>query len=358
MEARDVIILTCAGRSTRYKQWGGAKWSLTHPSGNIMAAEALRSMDYSQRQWRVLAAFNSIDLDKYSEDAIDREFGLAGVPVEVINVGIPETRVETIHRVLETADIDDEAAVCIRDCDNALRFDLTRENVVAVGDLAKHNVNPTNRSYVTLGHKDPDRLMEIKEIVERGAPGMFFCAGAYTFRQSRVLRYALEETSYLGTSHVSQLVTWLATRGESFLAREVSSYEDWGTAEDWLRYRSARRTLFLDIDGTLLRSRHRSFKREQGALEKNLEFLRAIRSRVYIVITTSRPEHRRPETIRELQVFNVPFDQLVMGLPVVGRVLVNDGVALRGELSAGAVELRRDADGELEGELARLGLFR
>lgn len=86
-------------------------------------------------------------------------------------------------------------------------------------------------------------------------------------------------------------------------------------------------TYFFDIDGTILK--YREFEKYEetaaeltpGALEKLQEIKEAGHT---IVLTTARPEKLRSFTVAELATFDVPYDQLVMGLPRGVRHLVND----------------------------------
>ena len=348
--ADGTILLTCAGKATRHSRYGKSKWALTHPTGNLMGAEAVLSMGSVVRGWDLVVAVNESDAELFGVDTIKLEFERAGLRATIVVVGTPESRGLTVQRAILEAKID--GALCVRDCDNALCFDLRPENAVAVCGLREAGrVDPAARSYVWL-----DESKRVTFGHEDGPVTDWFCAGAYVFADANdLLAVPLRE-------HLTDTVDAMIEQDHIFYSRRVDHYEDWGTSEDWHRARSSYRTLFVDIDGTLLRSQHRSFNggwgEGQPVLQRNCAALRELYSlgRVVVVLTTSRPEHWRVATLRQLAAADVPFDKLLMGLPAAGRVLINDTVPERGERTASVIELGRDADGDLGGWLKMVGL--
>lgn len=92
-------------------------------------------------------------------------------------------------------------------------------------------------------------------------------------------------------------------------------------------------TLFLDIDGTLLSHvgncsnillLEETLGEQQilpGVLEKLNEAAYADYS---IILTTGRPESMREFTQKQLSKRGIFFDQLIMGLPIGPRIIIND----------------------------------
>ena len=109
--------------------------------------------------------------------------------------------------------------------------------------------------------------------------------------------------------------------------------------------RRDRKTIFCDIDGTIFaHGKNLSNmitnkpKLLPGVLDKFLEW----RSKDYcIVITTARPEGCRNITIRQLNELGLFYDQLIMGLPVGQRVVIND-MKSDGFVTSCAISLKRD----------------
>lgn len=89
-----------------------------------------------------------------------------------------------------------------------------------------------------------------------------------------------------------------------------------------------RKTIFCDIDGTIFWHREDlhsivSLNPEvlSGVMDKFLEWRE---KDYYIVLTTARPEGSRSITQTQLDRHGIFYDQLIMGLPVGPRVLIND----------------------------------
>ena len=87
------------------------------------------------------------------------------------------------------------------------------------------------------------------------------------------------------------------------------------------------KTIFCDIDGTLLRQvdfnelNEYDFEVLPGALEKFREWIAAGH---HIVITTARPESLRGMTIRQLGNAGFQCHQMVMGIGREERILINN----------------------------------
>lgn len=334
---RQTILLTCAGKSTRFPNHR-AKWSLTHPSGHTMAAMALQGLD-TDSNTRIVAAFNEQDAAHFDLGKIEQEFLASGFDVRAVNVGETQHQVETVLRALELARVPDVEPLLLRDCDNYFELDVQPGNRVAVIDLNKTDAPlvARNKSFVRT-HEDGDTIIEI---AEKRVLSPFFCCGAYSFSRAELVpRHARSFT------YISSVVQNAIYSGERFDAVEAQAYEDWGTEQDWLNYTKQWRTLFVDIDGVLVKSSHRTFAPMWGTsavIQENIDALNALYAtgKVEIILTTSRPETLRTETMEQLGALN--YDRIIMGLRSCSRVLVNDSVSKRRQLTALAVNLERES---------------
>jgi len=86
-------------------------------------------------------------------------------------------------------------------------------------------------------------------------------------------------------------------------------------------------TYLCDIDGTIFK--YRKFETYTSSPAEltpgSLDKLKEIKAAGHmIVLTTARPEDLREHTVMELEVNDVPYDKLVMGLARGPRHLVND----------------------------------
>jgi hydroxymethylpyrimidine pyrophosphatase-like HAD family hydrolase len=107
------------------------------------------------------------------------------------------------------------------------------------------------------------------------------------------------------------------------------------------------KTIFCDIDGTLLRQvdfnelNEYDFEVLPGALEKFREWVAAGH---HIVITTARPESLRGMTIRQLGKAGFQCHQMVMGIGREERILINNNSSKDEERNrALSVSVKRDA---------------
>jgi hydroxymethylpyrimidine pyrophosphatase-like HAD family hydrolase len=107
------------------------------------------------------------------------------------------------------------------------------------------------------------------------------------------------------------------------------------------------KTIFCDIDGTLLRQvdfselNEYNFEVLPGAAEKFREWIAAGH---HIVITTARPESLRGMTVRQLGNAGFQCHQMVMGIGREERILINNNSSKDEERNrALAVSVKRDA---------------
>jgi hypothetical protein len=105
-------------------------------------------------------------------------------------------------------------------------------------------------------------------------------------------------------------------------------------------------TLFVDIDGTLVK--YRKFANLANSILEPIQDVidkinEAYSNGSVVVITTARPEEYRDYTIGELTEVGVKFHQLVMGIGRGTRYLINDKDPEKPEIErAVAINLTRD----------------
>ena len=105
----------------------------------------------------------------------------------------------------------------------------------------------------------------------------------------------------------------------------------------------------VDIDGTLVTNSSIQFPPYVGSgepLTLNIQYLREQyeEGKLYIILTTSRPEFLREVTVDEMKRHNMPYDQLVMGLPHCKRIVVNDFAKSNTYPSCDAINIPRNHD--------------
>lgn len=104
-------------------------------------------------------------------------------------------------------------------------------------------------------------------------------------------------------------------------------------------------TVFCDIDGTLFK--YRKFETYETSKPEILDGVEETMTRWkqqghMIILTTARPEYLREHTMMELDLYEIPYDRLIMEIERGPRFLVNDmDPGKPGERATG-VNLNRD----------------
>ena len=107
-----------------------------------------------------------------------------------------------------------------------------------------------------------------------------------------------------------------------------------------------KKTLFIDIDGTLVRhhgNMTNMFQYEMEILPGVIEKLNEWDAKGYkIILTTGRKECLRKRTKKQLLKNGVFYDQLIMGLPRGERILINDIKPNNDMITASAIQINRN----------------
>lgn len=95
--------------------------------------------------------------------------------------------------------------------------------------------------------------------------------------------------------------------------------------------RETSNTYFFDLDGTLFEHSGMWFGEHQTVLPNTKKTIRKLADEGHkIVITTTRRECVRQQTINQLIDNKIPYDELIMSLPRGKRVIVNDSKPYEG----------------------------
>ena len=261
---------------------------------------------------------------------------------------------ETVAKAIKQMQID--GPIAIKDCDNYFECSIPTNNAVAYSRLANHKmINAGNKSYVVI--LPDETLTYICE--KRVASGGYFCCGLYCFEDAQQFyNYATYSkpgkiTSYL--SYVSEVISEMNgvsvknVDSITFHGIRTDNYVDWGTYDDWMRHCGQYETLFVDIDGILVKNSGQYTRPYWGTtdgLEDNIKYLQERHNSgyVHIILTTSRKETAKDVTLAQLHLYKIPFDKIIWGLPHCRRVLINDYARTNPYPSAYSINLPRDAD--------------
>jgi hypothetical protein len=339
------IILPVAGKSSRFPNVR-PKWLLTNPNGNFMIVDSILGMEL-----KTIESLNLIYLKEHQEKFNFKKGLLENLKKYNLDslVNFIELEKETQHQV-ETIElglraINKDISFIIKDCDNSFKINVTSldNNFVSYCNLSNlKGSDVASKSYLQL-----DNMGIIANIVEKKVISDKFCCGGYYFKSSNeFLEYSNIDSS---NNFVSDVVFNMILNGKTFIGMECSDYEDWGTIIEWQKYKNTFKTLFIDIDGTIVKNSSSyltPYIGETTELTDNVNYLKELISsgRVELILTTSRPEEYRDITKKQLFELGLKYKELIMGLQHSRRIIINDFSNTNPYKSCEAINIPRDSD--------------
>ena len=265
----------------------------------------------------------------YTNGDLSRVVNLPKHSVEFVQLDATPSQVETARTAVEWAlsnGISKNGAVIFRDCDSFWTIPQSVRSVnspaVITANISEFKgVRADNKSYLFEG-----------QLYEKDPRGKQICVGGYVFPSLPKL-----DPKAKSFSDLKQRWGGIA----------IQDFVDVGEAADWVSHCSSWRTIFCDLDGTLVKATSSKMGLGTGEpLLRNIEALQKIKNKAQIIITTGRMNEFREVTERELAEHNIPYDGLIMGLYHAPRILIND-VSLNDVTRADAINIPRDLDGSL-----------
>jgi hypothetical protein len=336
------LIVPCGGKSTRYGQ-GRPKWMRTHPAGELMLVEALRGITGYDRLI-IGVVKEHIDTYKLDMSVLKAKLTHQVEPEFVIFDTFTSSQSETVYRLLDGI----LGPVFVKDCDNYFEHHITDRNVVCTSKLAA-DTNAVNKAYVEL-----DKMGNLSGIVEKMVIGDQFCCGGYGFQDADEFRTTYERVSAVrsidqGELYISHIIQAMLFYGSGFAVQGTSGYLDWGDKNVWERFCAQYKTLFIDIDGTLVQQSSEYFEPKWGQSEGLTNNIAAVNAmfdsgKVKVILTTSRKSECKDATETQLSSLGVRYHSIIYDLPHAQRVIVNDFSDSNPFPSAVAVNLPRNSD--------------
>ncbi len=339
------LVIPMAGRSSRFPDLK-PKWMLTHPSGRFMVVEAIRGLN--------LTDFESICFIYLEEQETQHSF-MKGFKEELEDMKLlskvkfvaldkpTQDQPETVLLGIVKSGI--KGPVLIKDSDNYFQAKMPAQNAVCYADLNKVGlIKPRNKSYVTM-----DAQGNVLNIVEKLVISSSFCVGGYVFSDALLFVNGLRKLDPTKERYISHVIYQLMLEGQTFNTIETQNYSDWGTVEDWDRFKRSYGTLFVDMDGTLVKNSSAHFPPyigESDPIVPNVDIIRRLQQsgKFEIIITTSRPEKYRKVTEQQLERLGIQYKSLLMGLLHSKRIIINDYSKSNPYKSCDSINLKRNAD--------------
>jgi len=335
------LIIPACGKSSRYPGLR-PKWLLTHPSGNAMLTECIKGLNHECKNIFIAVLKEHVDQYGFVDGILDQindpraKFVVLDKPTK----DQPETILQVIQKEKVTGQI-----YC-KDTDNYFSSDLPNGNFVSTIDLCNSDlITPNNKSYIKTNN-----LNCVVNIVEKKVVSSRFCCGLYGFEDAEeYVKYYESIYSISNDMYLSDIIHKMILDNKVFNEVFAKDYIDWGTSNDWDRFRSEYKVVFLDIDGVLVENSCGYMKPFVGTtkgISPNVKHINKLfdSGKSQIILTTARKEKHRAETVDQLNREGIPYHQLVMGLYHAKRIVVNDYSKSNPYKSCEAINMRRNSD--------------
>ena len=339
------LIVPMAGRSSRFPGVK-PKWMLTHPNGKFMAVEAIQGfeLDLFEKIYFVYLAEHE-EQHQFKKGFLEEleDCGLHN-KAELVELEKPtRDQPETVCKAIRMKNI--KGPILIKDSDNRFNFEARQGNYVCYFDLNEAGlIKPKNKSYILT-----DDFNRIINIIEKKVISPYFCVGGYSFESAGLFCDSLSRLNSGQARYISNVIYQCLLEGISFEALPVRDYNDWGTIEDWDKYKRSYAALFIDMDGVIVQhsaSHFPPYYGETGPIEDNAQIIRKLRQsgKFQIIITTSRKPKFRKVTEKQLKKIGIEYDELLMGIYHGKRIIINDYSRSNPFKSCDAINLRRNSN--------------
>ncbi len=339
------LIIPMAGKSSRFPNLK-PKWMLTHPTGNFMVLEAIAGLnleDFTKIYFVYLDEHEKMHhfLKGFTEELQDMKLL---EKVEFIALTEPtKDQPETVYNAIKQANI--TGPIFIKDSDNRFSYAYHGENTICYADLNNVGlIKPKNKSYIQINTEKT-----VLNIIEKKVISSNFCVGGYGFQNAEDYINAYDNLNLTDERYISNIIYAEILKEKIFKGEIVEFYADWGTVEDWDRFKRSFATLFVDLDGTLVINSSWHFPPyvgESEPLENNVGIIKKLQEsgKFEIIITTSRPLKFKEITENQLSKLGIKYKYLLMGLNHSKRIIINDYSNSNPYKSCDAINLKRNAN--------------
>jgi hypothetical protein len=339
------LIIPMAGKSSRFPNLK-PKWMLTHPSGNFMVIEAITGLNLDEFEKIYFVYLKEHEEIHHFLKGFTEELEVLNLLGKTEFVVLEEPTVDqpqTVYNAIKQANI--TGPIFIKDSDNKFNYSYNGQNIVCYADLNDVGlIKPKNKSYIQINNEGT-----VLNIIEKKVISSNFCVGGYGFDSADAYCTAFDNLQLDTERYISNIIYSEILGKVIFYGDKVSHYADWGTVEDWDRFKRSYATLFVDLDGTLVINSSWHFPPyvgESEPIQANVDIIKQLQQsgKFEIIITTSRPEKFRDITIEQLKRLGVKYKSLLMGLNHSKRIIINDYSKSNPYKSCDAINLKRNSD--------------
>jgi hydroxymethylpyrimidine pyrophosphatase-like HAD family hydrolase len=342
------LIVPMGGKSSRFPSMR-PKWMLSHPMTNrFMVIESISGINLEFFD-KIYFIFLQKHEDEYHfhKGFLEEleECNLVEKSKSIFLTEQTSSQSETVYTAIKKENIG--GFIFIKDSDGYYECNIQSGcNQIAFFDLNDmDDINARTKSYIEF---DVNGI--VINIVEKKVISSTFSVGGYGFESALEFCNVYDRMKDIeGECYVSNVIFEMILSGCKFVGLKTSNFKDWGTIDAWNKYKLQYKCLFVDIDGTLVTNSSYQFPPYIGdgiSIENNITLLRKLHSsgKVKIILTTSRPKRYEQKTIKELKEKNIPFDELIAGLPHCQRIIINDFAKSNPYPSCQAINLPRNSD--------------
>lgn len=236
---------------------------------------------------------------------------------------------DTIRTACRIDNISGPVIIC--DCDHSIpqndmkvQIDLNKYDIIIPTWAYEPSEFSSWSKVVMTMDRTPTGFHEKEEVSSSFTTRVEGMIGAHYIRDLKLLDNDIKQ------GNVSEQFSILLEQGKTFHCVLLNKAYFFGTPVQLAAFRYERakkQTFFVDIDGTLIHLSQRiSYESDPslviaGSIEKLSEWRKQGH---YIVLVTGREESRRMLLEKQLRDLNIPYDQLLTGLPSGPRVVIND----------------------------------
>ena len=338
-----LLLLPCAGESSRFPGLR-PKWMLTQPNGNLMVCDAITKLNLENIKKIVVIALKEHVHDY--KNSVKEAFDKLNLSVDVEIFVLEEktkSQPETVAKYLST--LKNDEAFFIKDCDGQFECKPEPKNEIVTADVSLiKGTNVTSKSFCKFNENG-----HITTIVEKQVVSRHFCVGGYSFASSEKFLNSYSQISHHENLYVSHVIDHMLLNDETFANKTCNFYEDWGTLEDWLTYKSTFVTLFVDVDGVLFKNSSEFMHPKWGEtspLSDNVNYIKDLKSsgRVQLILTTARSKKFASITEKQLHDAGIQYDQILYDMLHAKRIIINDHAKSNPPPACQSFSVQRDED--------------
>lgn len=320
---------------------------LTCPNGNIMLIENIKNMDLENiTNIYIIILKNEVEKIFNLEDFKSMfNFTNKNVIIDLLTEA-PNNQPQTIFNCINKYNIN--GPICIKDYKSIFKCKIE------IGNYVYYN-NSDVKDLHTKAFLKINNLGQVINISEKEIISSNIYIGLCVFKDKDIFINNFNYVSKiknLDTFHISHIILNSIINNDIFYSIKIDQVIDLTFYNNWKNYCSKYKTLFIDIDGTLVNNSGEFTKKKWGetdGLKNNIKYIQEMyeTGTIQIILTTARKEKYREKTLQQLKSLNIPYDKIIFDLFHCKRYLINDYSDTNPYPSAISINLERNND-ELE----------